>query len=223
MTDQSRGVPPPILKAIDDVRSLGETIWSSFVGLKGDQGNARLLFTSTEDQAGTTLVAASTAMCLARNTRSEVLLVEAQLQRPAAAAYFGLGYSRGLSDILVGQATLDDVRRNVQGCPGLTVIPAGTARETVAGEFAARAASDLLASIAGSARYVIFDAPPLLRHSESRALLSHVDGAVLVLRARASRKVEVRRAVEVIESANVEVVGTVLNRFKSELPFEALD
>lgn len=223
MSSRTRGVPPPLLKAIDDVRPLSETVWSSLVGLQGERGNARFLFTSTEDHAGTTLVTASCGLGIARNTRNEVLLVEAHLRRPAMATYFGVDPVPGLSDLLVGQATLDEVRRSVQGCPGLTVIPGGTPRHIIAGEFAAEGARDMLDSIAGSSRYVLFDGPPLLRHSETRAILSHVDGAVLVLRARSSRKSEARRTVEVIETAGVEVLGSVLNRFKSELPFEEID
>jgi len=217
---RTRGVPPPLLKAIEEIRPLSETIWSSLVGLQGDRGNARLLFTGTEEYSGNTLITASCGLGIARNTRSEVLVIEAHLRRPAMATYFGIDPVPGLSDLLVGQASIEDVRRTVQGCPGLIVIPGGTPRHIIPGEFAAEGARDLLAALAQAGRYVLFDAPPVLQHSETRALLSHVDGAILVLRARSSRKSEARRAIEVIETAQVEVLGSVLNRFKSELPFE---
>lgn len=220
MGQRSRGIPPPLMRAIDDVRALSETVWSTLVGLQGERGNARLMFTGTEEYSGTTLIAASCGLGIARNTRSEVLLVESHLRRPAMATFFGVDPVPGLSDLLVGQARVEEVCRSIQGCPGLTVIPGGTPRHIIAGEFAADGAREMLGSLAERGRYVIFDAPPLLRHSESRALLSHVDGVVLVLRARASRKSEARRVIELIEGAGVEVVGSVLNRFKPEMPFE---
>ena len=220
MSHRGRGIPPPLIAAIDEVRPLSETIWSSLVGLQGERGNARIMFTGTDEASGNTLITSSTGLGIARNTRSEVLLVEAHLQRPAMAAHFGVDPVPGLSDLLVGQATFDEVSRRVQGCPGLSVVPGGTARHTIAGEFAAEGARELLAMVAARGRYVLFDAPPILRHSESRALLSHVDGVVLVLRARASKKAEARRAIDLIESAGVEVVGSVFNRFKSDMPFD---
>ena len=218
-SSRDRNTPPAIALAIDDIRPLAETIWSSLVGLRAEDGKARILFTGTEESCGTTLVTASCGLGLARNTRSEVVLVESHLRRPAMASFFGIDPAPGLSDLLVGQASLEEVRRQVPGCAGLTVISAGTPRLAVVGEFAADGAREMLDAIAGSARYVLFDAPPIVDHSESRALLGHVDGAVLVLRARSSRRSDARRAIELVEAAGVEVLGSVLNRFKPELPF----
>lgn len=209
----------PLLEAIEDVEPLAETIWSNLAAMTGIAGHKRILFTSTDAQSGTSLIAAATACGLARNTRSQVTLVETHLARPATAGYLGLEESPGFSDLLVGAASLDACLQHVPGCQGLTVLPAGAPRPVAAGEFVAPGALDMFDTLAARTPFVIFDAPPLLEHAETRALLRHVDGVVLVLRARESRKAAVRRTLERIEEAGVRVYGSVLNRFKRDLPF----
>ena len=215
------GASSPLQDAIADVQPLAETIWSNLSALSQGRDRTRILFTSTEERAGTTLITAATALGLARNTRSEVTVVEAHLDRPALDTYLGIEGAPGLSDLLVGQAGLEDCVHSVPGSASLGAIPGGTPRQAIAGEFAAEGAQDMLEAIAERTPFVLFDAPPLLDHAETRALLRHVDGVVLVLRARASRKSAARRAIERVEEAGVEVIGSVLNRFKSELPFGA--
>jgi Mrp family chromosome partitioning ATPase len=217
------GASSPLQQAIEDVQPLAETIWSNLAALTPEGERARILFTSTEERAGTTLITAATALGLARNTRAQVTVVEAHLARPAMAGYLGIEPVPGLSDLLVGQSSLEQTTRDVPGCSGLTAIPGGTPRHVIAGEFAADGAREMLELIAARDRYVFFDAPPLLGHAEARALLQHVDGVVLVLRARASRKSVARRTIERIEESGVQLLGSVLNRFKSELPFGAVE
>ena len=65
----------------------------------------------------------------------------------------------------------------------------------------------------------IFDAPPLLTHPESRVLLEHVDGVVLVVRARSSRRADVASVKQILDDAGVPVFGSILNRYKSDMPF----
>ncbi len=217
------GAPSPLQQAIENVQPLAETIWSNLVALTQGGERARILFTSTEDRAGTTLITAATALGLARNTRSEVTVVEANLGRPSIENFLGINAVPGLSDLLVGQASMERCLHPVPGCSGLAAIPGGTPRDVIAGEFAAPGARDMLEVIVHRSPYVLFDAPPLLDHPETRALLRHVDGVVLVLRARASKKSAVKRTIDRIQESGVEVLGSVLNRFKSELPFGAVE
>ncbi len=213
------GASAPLQQAIEGIQPLAETIWSNLALLSQGRQHTRILFTSTEERAGTTLVAAATAFGLARNTRSDVTVVEANLARPALSAYLGTKATPGLSDLLVGQAHLDDCLHLVPGCLSLAAMPGGTSREVIAGEFAAPGARDMLETVATRTPFVIFDGPPLLTHPETRDLLQHVDGVVLVLRARTSKKSSARQVIERIEEAGVEVVGSVLNRFKRDAPF----
>ncbi|MFT5152916.1 MAG: Mrp family chromosome partitioning ATPase, partial [Planctomycetota bacterium] len=68
-------------------------------------------------------------------------------------------------------------------------------------------------------KYVIIDAPPLIDHPEARMLLQYADAVVLVLRARETMRADAELAQRIARDSGVEVVGTILNRFRSDLPF----
>jgi Mrp family chromosome partitioning ATPase len=70
---------------------------------------------------------------------------------------------------------------------------------------------DLLARLAKSFDYVIVDAPPLLPVTDAAVLAPAVDGAIVVTRAKKSRRDEVREAVAVLDTAKARVVGLVFN------------
>ena len=59
--------------------------------------------------------------------------------------------------------------------------------------------------------YVIVDSPPVMTVTDASILGSHADGAVVVVRAGRTDREAVARAIEVLDSAGVAVLGTVLN------------
>lgn len=66
--------------------------------------------------------------------------------------------------------------------------------------------------------YVLIDAPPIVSGDDSVVLGRSAEGIVLVLRANASRRETARKAVQNLESANVRVLGAVLNRRTFPVP-----
>ena len=66
--------------------------------------------------------------------------------------------------------------------------------------------------------YVLIDAPPLRGGDETIMLGRNAEGVVLVLRANASRRETARKAVHDLETANVRVLGAVLNHRTFPVP-----
>lgn len=198
---------------------LVDSVWTQIASLSEGNADVRVVFTSPDHQSGTTLMAAATAASLARNMRADVLLVEAHMRQPAAASYLGAETTPGFSDLLLGHTDLKTAIKNVPGIPGLNVLPGGTARPAIAGELAAAGAREILATLTSSARFVIFDAPPLVESQEARGLLSYVDSSVIVLRSRLSSKDGTTALAELIEGARVPILGTILNRHESDFGF----
>lgn len=205
-------------KLITRLNTLVDPVWTEISRMPGDKKPVRVLFTSTERKAGTTSIAAATAIGLSRNLRIDVALVETNLQSPGAADYLGLPQEPGLSDVLDGRVPVAKAVYAVEALceKRLHVLPAGSARLTLAGEFATALAKEALAHVGTSSRYVILDAPPLFDHPETRLLLRDVDAAVLVLRAGSSRREDAQRAVRELQESGVRVIGTILNRVSGE-------
>lgn len=218
MATHFSGAASPLQQAIDTVQPLAEDLWTRISAAHSGRKISRTLFTSAERGSGTTVLAAACGMGLARNLRQETTVVETNLLRPALATYLGLPGTPGLSDMLVGRAQLSDSRFQVPGSPSLYGLPAGSPRPAVPGEFADDRAQSLLEGLSQLGRHVIFDAPPITEHSEVLSLLGYVDAVVLVVRARSTKKDQAQKAIKLIQDSGVPLLGTILNRFKSDDP-----
>jgi Mrp family chromosome partitioning ATPase len=201
------------------LQSLADELWSSMSRLALSRDKSRILFTSPDAGAGTSTIAAATAIGLAQNLRIPIGLLELAGNEPSLARALGLRASPGLSDLLDGASTLAECQQTVPGVSGLRVLVAGTSRRFVPGELATQTAKAMLAELTHAHRLVFFDAPPLLDHSVTRLVCQQVDAAVLVVRAGVSCKARAAKTLRMLETAGLPVLGAVVNRFSSDLPF----
>ena len=195
-------------------------LWSKLAGVKSPSGDdcVRILFTSAEHGAGTTTVACAAALGLARNLDDSVGLVETNLYTPGMANYMGLEASPGLTDCLDGKVPAEEAIRNSL-VDGLYMLSAGTQREPIPGELMRDKAREVFRLATQERRYLLIDAPPLIDRPESAIQLATAVYVVFVTRARSTKRGKARRAMQMILDSGTEVLGVVLNRFKSDLPF----
>lgn len=171
-----------------------------------------IMVTSSIAGEGKTFTAINLAMSIAMELDSTVLLVDADVSRPSVLERLGLPPSGGLLDVLSDPAlSLSDVllRTNVER---LSLLPAGTAKPQATELLASEAMHRLLEDMATryDDRVLIFDAPPLLPSTESRALATHMGQIVLVVEAERTPQASVAQALAAIESCPV--VHTILNK-----------
>ncbi len=171
--------------------------------------NANLIMiTSAVPGEGKSFTAANLAMSIATELDHTVLLVDADVARPSLPEIFGLPPSKGLLDVLV-EPELDlskvMLRTNVEK---LSILPSGLQHAHATELLASEAMSRMLEELASrySDRIIIFDSPPLLVTTESRALASHMGQVVLVVRAERTTHAEVRHALAMIEQAPVKML-----------------
>lgn len=203
------------LRMLEELPGIGDVVWATVTRLASERATTRVLFTAAEKSAGTTLLASATAVGLAQHERVPVCLIETNLARPAMAAYLGLERV-GLSDILDGRAELEDCLQEPQDCRGLLVLTAGTPRAAGPGEFATESMIALLARLASRCPYLVLDTAPVLEHVETRFLLRHADAALLVLRARATRRSDAERAHDILIESGTTVLGSIFNAFQRD-------
>jgi capsular exopolysaccharide synthesis family protein len=158
-----------------------------------------VMFVAAADSEGTSRTVANMAVALARSG-SHVVLVDANMRRPAIESFFGLDDRTGLSDILSGHGDLadaltivdvggeqpDDAATNGRAATGglLEVLPAGPPPADAADLLESRMMSELLGELRGRADVVLIDAPPMLPVTDAMMLGSKVDGVIVVARAR---------------------------------------
>jgi succinoglycan biosynthesis transport protein ExoP len=175
-----------------------------------DRTVRHFVVTSSAAGEGKTSVACNLAISWAQSGAS-VCLVEADLRRPGVSRFLGIDGSLGLSDVVVGECTLDAVL--VPWNQGLlSVLPAGSLPPDPAALLGSSAMGSLVETLRDRFDVVIYDSPPLLAVTDGVVLGHQTDGVVLVIRAYATRPEHVRSSMERLRSARVDLLGTVLTR-----------
>jgi len=181
-------------------------------------GRARCyVITSAEESEGKSTVAVNLATALTASAQ-RVVLVEADMRRPAAAAQLGIPrHLPGLSDTLVSDSELDEFLVSIDGEPNLAVLPSGTIPPNAADLLSVDRMGELLSLLRASADVVIIDSPPLLPVADTRVLLrlTEVDGVIMVARGGYSRRDRVKAARQVLAASGRRVFGLVLTEMKS--------
>jgi Mrp family chromosome partitioning ATPase len=199
---------------LEELPGVSDVVWATVTRLASARVPTRVFIGAAEKQAGTSVLASATAIGLAQYMRLPVCLVETNVRRPALAGYLGLEPA-GLSDILDGRAELEDCLQELRDCPGLAVLPAGTPRAPVPGEFKSDRMISTLAQLEQRCHYLILDAAPVLETVEVRQLLRHSDGALLVLRAQGTCRSDAERAHDILLESGTPVIGSIFNDFRS--------
>jgi capsular exopolysaccharide synthesis family protein len=168
-----------------------------------------LLVTSGLEGEGKTLTAANLAVAFSQVAGS-VLLIDADLRRPRCHRLFGMSGTPGLTELLTGQCTVDDVLAPVVG-QSLTVLPAGATPPNPTELLGSGEMRLLLAEAASRFDYVILDAPASLAVADPLVLSTLVDGVVVVARRGRTRRRQLRQLRARLAYARAPLVGVVLN------------
>ncbi|WP_395243860.1 polysaccharide biosynthesis tyrosine autokinase [Agromyces sp. MMS24-K17] len=173
-------------------------------------------FTSSIESEGKTTTAANLAIALA-DAGSRVLLVDADLRRPKVAAYVGIEGAVGLTDLLIGNAELQDVIQR-WGRNEMYILPAGRVPPNPSELLGSRKMSEVVAELDRVFDVVLFDAPPLLPVTDAALLSRAVGGAILVVAAGRAHRGQVKGAFDVLQNVDAPVSGVVLTMLPAKGP-----
>lgn len=183
----------------------------------GLEGSRMVVLAAAEPGAGCSWISARVAEVLATQVSGTVCAVDANLRSPGLRREFGMPEERGITEALQSS---ESIRAFVAptGRPNLFVLGSGAA----AADAQTLLGSDRMRWRLGELRkefdYVVLDAPPLSAGNDSVALARSAEGVVLVLKAHSSRRESARKAVQDLETANVRVLGAVLNQRTFPIP-----
>jgi Mrp family chromosome partitioning ATPase/capsular polysaccharide biosynthesis protein len=191
-----------------------------------------ILITSPDPGDGKTTV----ARCLSQATSrlgARVLLLEADLRHPNLAKQLGVTASTGLTDVLLGAASIDQAMRTIDvtgsACSsdgvGLShnesadrsfdVLLAGASTVLDPAHLLAGAALEgLLEQIRRVYDLVVIDAPPPTAVSDGFPLLRKVDGVVVIGRIGHSQRDSAERLRQVLDISGAPLLGVVANDVK---------
>ena len=168
--------------------------------------------TSPAAGEGKTLTAINLAGALARGSDARVLLVDADMRRPAVAQQLGLtdAEPRGLADIIArDDLAIETVAKKVEPF-SLWVLRAGTLHGSIHQILRSPRLELFLTEARAQFDYVIFDTPPLLPVFDSTLLARAVDGVLVVVAANRTPRKLLGEALNLLDASKV--LGIVFNR-----------
>lgn len=205
---------PYLISAVDPNSPISEEyrkLKSILVKLtRQDDFQNTIMVTSAVAGEGKSVTSLNMAISLAQEFDHTVLLIDADLRKPAIHNYLGIDAARGLIDCLVSDIDPGEVLIKT-GIGKLVVLPAGRSVSNPVELFTSQKMSELLHELKHRYpdRYVIIDTPPLLPFAETRHLSHLVDGVVFVVKEGLASMESVKDALEALKGANL--LGLVYN------------
>lgn len=211
----SRGsaLSPMLVTACDPFGSRAEAIRGlrSQLALRWfDDRRKTLAIAAPRAGGGSSVVAANLAIAFAQ-LGERVLLIDANLRRPAQHTLFGIGAVEGLSNLLAGRSAFRDALRVVEPFASLAVLCAGANPPNPHELLSAVGFSYLVETAPAAFDIVIIDAPPLLNYSDGQLIAARAGGCLLVARRHQTSLTDIEDAKLQLEPTGAAIVGAVLN------------
>ena len=179
-------------------------------------GSHRVVFSATESGSGCTWMCARTALVLALQGRGSVCVIDANLRAPRLHEEFGVQNGNGLSDALLGSEPLRHYAQRL--AQNMWLLSSGSRCAEAVTSLVSERMRSRLAELRNAFDYIVIDSAPLNASNDAVVLGGFSDGILLTLKANASRRETARRAMHEIQSANVRVLGAVLNQRTFPIP-----
>jgi capsular exopolysaccharide synthesis family protein len=169
-----------------------------------------LMVTSASPAEGKTLVSTNVASALAQAGK-RVLLVDADMRKPALHKNFEMENTNGLTTLLIEpDARVVDIARTTE-VENLSFICCGAIPPNPAELIGCERMRHLLREMIDSYDYVVIDTPPVINVTDAAVLAHTAHGVILVVRGFRTQRELARRAVEVLSAAGGKMLGVVLN------------
>jgi succinoglycan biosynthesis transport protein ExoP len=173
-----------------------------------------IVITSSDQAEGKSTVAANLAVVLAESGL-RVVLISADLRKPTLASIFGISDAdKGLTTVLVGDATLNECLRPVTTASGqhLYLLPSGPVPQNPAELLGSKGMRDIVATIeSAGVDYLLIDSPPVLPVSDAMAVAQFADGVLVLSVANQTRLGHLGETVDRLRQVNADVIGVVVN------------
>jgi capsular exopolysaccharide synthesis family protein len=175
-----------------------------------DQPHKILLVTSSSPQEGKTTIAATVAETL--STMHKVLLVDADLRRPALQGLFGIPKDRpGLSEFMTGTAEIRDCLFKVED-HNLFVLPAGLVPPNPLELLSSKRFAEFLQRLSETFDHIILDCAPTLAVSDALVLSTVASGVLYVVYADLTPYPLAQEGLKRLRRVHAHLIGGVLNQ-----------
>lgn len=145
----------------------------------------------------------------------KVLLIDADMRRPAMARLLVEQVAPGLANVLAGIIPAREAIRE-EIYPNLDILFSGDIPPNPMELLSGEEMEALMAWASEKYDYILIDTPPVGITSDACVVASHLDGVLFLVRQGQSRKDVVKQAVGNLQLTGVKILGYVLNGIDNE-------
>lgn len=183
----------------------------NYLGLH--KSNKVVLVTSSMPGEGKTYVALNLAISLAL-TGKKVAMLGLDLRKPKLSKEAGIAAKPGITDFLIGNATIESIIKPMPGFNTLFMLPEGSLPPNPAELLMEESMAKLLDHLKERFDYIIFDSPPIGSVTDAKLLASYANSTVYVTRIGKTLKSFYPMIKDVYETRKLPNMGIVVNGIK---------
>ncbi|MCD7919391.1 MAG: CpsD/CapB family tyrosine-protein kinase [Clostridiales bacterium] len=137
-----------------------------------------------------------------------VLLMDCDMRLPTVATKLNVSGQPGLSNVLVGENTLDKTIQTVEEMH-IDVLPAGTIPPDPTSLLESEQMEQLLETVRKKYDYIFIDLPPVTTVADALILAKYLDGFLLVVKHGQSQYRAISAMMNQLKFANAKVLGVI--------------
>ena len=191
----------------DDVTNIKASILFS---LPADRSKL-LMCTSAIPEEGKTTVVSLLGISLAESGE-KILMIDADMRKPALHEIFEIENRIGLSNCLIGSAKPKDIIHTIKDLPNLHVMTAGEKTPNPSVLLGSAVLDQMIQELSREYDRIVFDAPPSLYIADGLILAGKVHGTILMFNSGKIHLSVAKKLREKIMLTNGLIVGGIINR-----------
>ena len=137
-------------------------------------------------------------------------MLGADLRRPELPALFGVANDAGVTSVIIGDATLEQVSVAVGGVAGLTLVPAGPTPPNPSELLSSIRTDQIVADLVAGSGLVLMDSPPVVPVTDAAVLSRLADATILVVVLRSTTRRELADALQTLRRADAPLAGLIV-------------
>jgi len=177
-----------------------------------------IVITSALRGEGKTVTTCNISLAFAQELEKKVLLIDADLRKPAVHKMFNIPKEPGLVEVLLEEVDINSIIDKPK-VANLYILPSGRTPPNPSELLSSNKLKQLIQQLKQKFDYLFFDTPPIIPVTDAGVLGSQVDGSILVVRAGSTGALDVERAFSLLKEANANPVGAVLCNVVTYIPY----
>ena len=199
-------VTAPADPTVEALRSLRTSLHFAMLEAK----NNILTISGPRPGVGKTFVSTNLAAVIAQ-AGQRVLVIDADMRKGTLHKILGVSHQKGLSDVLGGKLSVDDVIHPVSGLDNMHYMVRGDIPPNPAELLMHPRFAQLLQDMSGKYDLVIVDTPPILAVTDPALVATHAGSSLLVTRFGVNQAKEIELTLQRFEQNGVQIKGAIFN------------